>query len=261
MLDETWEVGVCEIMYPSFTPHKEIDNSVRLRYLNEIEIVFFPQARYSSLLELIVYIGSHLKSSVLRHVYLQSVLSTIDWLKKNSKPPTIKPEEIVDDENFNIYNYSKLEYYFSVKQYDSLLALFQDINTYGPRDKFWDDIHKSVLSYSQGSTTNNQPFLFTPNSNIDNRIIVHLYTNIIEPSYTGDVLAKTIRVLSLDPDGGHEIFSTIYYHKLSMFNFESLNIELRYDSGEYVNFQTGAKPTVVVLHFRKNVIKGEETLM
>lgn len=83
-----------------------------------------------------------------------------------------------------------------------------------------------------------------------------VYCDIVEPQVVGDTVAKLLRIISVEKDkyvyGSHKMvtFSQLHYMPVLKREFETLEIDIRTDSGEPVPFEFGT--VCVKLHFRKS---------
>lgn len=82
-----------------------------------------------------------------------------------------------------------------------------------------------------------------------------LYTDIIEPQYVGDVMSSLLRIIPLDPStyiyGAYKthIFSPAHYLSVMRREFDTIEIDIRTSTGEFIPFQFGT--TCVKLHFKR----------
>jgi hypothetical protein len=85
---------------------------------------------------------------------------------------------------------------------------------------------------------------------------VYVYTNIIEPVLIGDTFAKLLRQCEIPnhSEFGDQCvvkYDNLYYFSLCAQEFESIEIELRLDTGDLVPFDFGR--SAITLHFRKKL--------
>ena len=83
---------------------------------------------------------------------------------------------------------------------------------------------------------------------------LYIYSDILAPRIVGNTKASLFRqvIVSADIDYGktaHEKFQNLYYHPLNHFEIDSIRIEIRDVTGEYVSFNKGE--ITITLHFRK----------
>lgn len=82
-----------------------------------------------------------------------------------------------------------------------------------------------------------------------------IYSDIVEPQLVGDNAAKLLRIVTVEKDkyvyGSHKmiVFSQPHYVPVLKREFETLEIDIRSDTGEYVPFEFGT--VCVKLHFKK----------
>jgi hypothetical protein len=83
----------------------------------------------------------------------------------------------------------------------------------------------------------------------------YVYSDIVEPQVVGDIQAPLLRIVKVDGKNG-EIISCHYdrpqYVPVIRQSFQTLDIELRLNSGDFVPFERGK--VIVVLHFRMRQI-------
>jgi hypothetical protein len=84
---------------------------------------------------------------------------------------------------------------------------------------------------------------------------LYVYCDIIEPQFTGDVIAPLLRIVSVDKssymitDQKTCIFSEPHYVRVLVNQFDSIEIDIRLDTGKPAPFQFGT--SCVKLHFRR----------
>jgi hypothetical protein len=90
---------------------------------------------------------------------------------------------------------------------------------------------------------------------------LYVYCDIIEPQFTGDVISPLLRIVSVDKssymitDQKTCVFSEPHYVRVLVNQFDSIEIDIRLDTGKPVPFQFGT--SCVKLHFKK--IENEST--
>ena len=83
---------------------------------------------------------------------------------------------------------------------------------------------------------------------------IYCYSDIVSLQNVGDTRAPLLRIVPVTGKVGHVVyhsFDSPTYLKVSRTVFQSIGVELRQDSGEYVQFEYGK--VVLVLHFRKSI--------
>lgn len=83
---------------------------------------------------------------------------------------------------------------------------------------------------------------------------IFVYTDIVDYVYVGDKTAPLLRVIPLanttnNPDQYTHVFTNVHYIPVSRRNIETIQLDLRTDTGEYVSFLSG--PSILKLHFRR----------
>jgi hypothetical protein len=83
----------------------------------------------------------------------------------------------------------------------------------------------------------------------------YLYTDIVSPQIVGDIQAPLLRIVRVKGQDG-EVISQYYdrpqYLPVVRQSFQTINIELRLNSGDFVPFERGK--VIIVLHFRMRQI-------
>lgn len=81
-----------------------------------------------------------------------------------------------------------------------------------------------------------------------------IYCDIIEPQVVGDTIAQLLRIVTVDKSkylyGTHKMLPQPHYVPVLKREFETLEIDIRSDSGEPVPFEFGT--VCVTLHFKKS---------
>lgn len=255
-LDGKWEVGLSEIIYNASNTSSDLNeeeltsnnfNTLLLSYNDEQESVIFPGGKvYRSLASFFLDIMSRVKNHRLGQETLQILISELQAAHSNAEVTPRLPDYGPDIKTNTIIHGSK-RIRFAVGEYNSVGELLNEI------DSHIDDLKTRLELMATGTS------ILMKNINYFHRKLVShgiqspvfVYMNLIEPSFSGDVLAKTLRIINLEHKGGHFIFNPIYYHKLSVFSFENVEIALRYSDGELVNFFRNSEPTIAVIHFRR----------
>lgn len=81
---------------------------------------------------------------------------------------------------------------------------------------------------------------------------LYVYSDLVFPQLVGDTYAPLLRVVPVQEkeygDIVHQTFQTLQYIPVSKRNFDTIEIDIRNDSGESIKFASGK--TLIVLHFR-----------
>lgn len=249
-LDDEWVCGLSEIVYntwtPSAAPPPMGDNTVFLQIKGESELVYFPAKKYDSLETFFVEILARIKNHHLGQQILQELLRELNSAYSLADTTQFYPP-YPSKTRTNVIFHNGKEIRFAVDHYKSLGELVTEINccsiNVGTR--------KELLATALSLLLHHSNFFHDKILQNQEHDLAFVYSDIINPVISGDVLAKTLRVVDLKNKGGHEIFNPIYYHSLSRHTFESIEVAIRNGAGEYVHFRSGSTPTLVVLHFRK----------
>jgi hypothetical protein len=81
---------------------------------------------------------------------------------------------------------------------------------------------------------------------------VYIYTNIVHPQHVGDTLAPLLRVIPVtNTNSGqiHQVYNTPYYIPVSRMHIDTIEIDLRTDTGDRIVFEAGK--VMCKLHFRQ----------
>lgn len=84
---------------------------------------------------------------------------------------------------------------------------------------------------------------------------IYVYCNLLEHTLVGDTKAPLLRIVNIDGKSGdtaHSIYDNVLYVPLHQKSFDSIEIDMRNDSGHSIPFQYGK--SFVTLHFRKRKI-------
>ena len=87
--------------------------------------------------------------------------------------------------------------------------------------------------------------------------LIYVYCDIIAYQYTGDLMARLLRVIHHNADKSknngvaHYLFQPVYYIPVAVNSFETIEISLQTEHGQPLPFRTGPTPAHVVLHFRR----------
>ena len=138
---------------------------------------------------------------------------------------------------------------------DELLAMFgfeniqNEANKYEPQSK---NIEEATI-ISNGVIKGN--IVSKRISDIDAGVSsLYVYCSIIKPSYVGDTLSKLIRVVQVPRcvygEPVQKIYDIPHYFQLCYSEFDRIEISIRDDTGEPIEFNDGN--VVVVLHLREN---------
>lgn len=81
---------------------------------------------------------------------------------------------------------------------------------------------------------------------------LYTYCNVIEPHMVGHVLAPLLRIIPIrgkDGDLVTRTYENICYHPVQQKHFDTIELVIRDDTGQYVSFERGK--VVITLHFRQ----------
>lgn len=246
-LDETWEVGLSEILYNSSLPQldgKFEENSLILNVGEETEIIYFPTRAWPSFETFIAFLMDKITNYHLGQLLMEKFLAE---LKKQYQDRWFMMGRAKTAEPANHIYYKNIKISFPIRQYTSIRDLMTEINSQVGAETTRNEILLAAYTFIE-----KQPnFFYNKIKAEGKRQIAFIYLNLITPTISGDILSKTLRIVHLNSKGGQAIFNPIYYHKLNHFSFEMVEVSMRTDKGEYINFSPSSQPTIVVLHFRR----------
>lgn len=249
-LDEEWVCGLCEIMYNSWTPSSNPppmdENTVYLSSKGESELVYFPTKINDSLDTFFVEILSRIQNHHLGQQILQELLRELNSAYSLAETTQFYPP-YPSNTRTNVILHKGKEIRFAVDHYKTLGELVTEINCcsidVGTR--------KELLATALSLLVHHANFFHDKIVENQDHNLAFIYLDIINPVISGDVLAKTLRVVDINMKGGHSIFNPIYYHSQSRHTFESVEVAIRNTNGNFVDFRSGSTPTLVVLHFKR----------
>lgn len=96
------------------------------------------------------------------------------------------------------------------------------------------------------------PFIADPNAVFP---LLYIYSDIVSPQIVGDVQAPLLRIVRVNGKDGETVsvhYDRPHYLPVSRQCFQSIEVETRLNSGEYVPFERGK--LIIVLHFRRRQI-------
>lgn len=253
-LGEQWACGLTEVIYNSSHSNFIDDNggsrlnSLTMEADGEKEVIKFPRTDFISLEHLFTYLISLVKS---HHLGQLMVNECVDVIRKKMLTADTMPFKAAYEDHVltNTLTYDNHIIRFAVKDYESVSELFDEIEKLAVNKR----VRVELLARALALLMNNINHFYKMSIHRQDQVLAHIYVDVIESVLSGDVSAKTIRIAELDRKGGHLIFNPVYYHKLSQFNFDTILVEIRDDDGDYVNFRTSEKPTLLVLHFKRVV--------
>lgn len=83
---------------------------------------------------------------------------------------------------------------------------------------------------------------------------LYVYSDIVKPSFVGDTFSKILRIVQVPNvkfgDSVKQIFDNPHYLPLNSNEINSIEIDIKDDTGQPIKFRFGR--TICVLHFRKN---------
>ena len=80
-----------------------------------------------------------------------------------------------------------------------------------------------------------------------------IYTDLIKHRMIGDKLFQCIKMLVSDGDEQLIEYKNPEYYPLQRLNFNSISISMLNDQGEKINFHPSSAPTMITLHFKKEI--------
>ena len=127
-----------------------------------------------------------------------------------------------------------------------------DLRNLGIKKELWEStttIPEEIISYTAPDTYDISGGIHT----------LLMYCDIVVPHLVGDSKTQLIRNIEIPNrlsygDQVHLKFDEIFYHKLITKEFESIEIDLKDDSGKNIPFSHASN--IVVLHFKKKLYKG-----
>lgn len=81
---------------------------------------------------------------------------------------------------------------------------------------------------------------------------LYVYCNVVEPHMVGDVLAPLLRIVPIRGKDGDLVtrsYDNISYHPVQQKHFDTVELDIRDDTGRRVSFERGK--VVITLHFRQ----------
>lgn len=259
-LDGDWDVGLSEIIYPASESIDSLDleseelgesfNTLTIFSTHDPddhEIINFPKKNYRSLENFFLDILRRIKNPIIGRENVQVLLKELHAAYSNIDAIPNEEFDVSRPHNEFLIDGERIAFY--VGKFESLGELINQILTLikskPMREKFLILATKLVmdnLGYFERKVLSHGFYS-----------IAYIYADIIESSLTGDVQSKSLRVINLNAKGGHHVFNPVYYHKLSIFNFRDISVQIRYDDGSFVKYRRSVSPTLVVLHFKKRV--------
>ena len=91
-------------------------------------------------------------------------------------------------------------------------------------------------------------FVADPNASFP---VIYVYCDLVEPQIVGDVQASLLKIVKVDGKDGEMInvhYSRPYYVPVIRQHFQTIQIDIRLHSGEFVPFERDK--VIMVLHFR-----------
>ena len=113
---------------------------------------------------------------------------------------------------------------------------------------------KQLLGFTSETITGtmHSPFVADPHAAFP---FFYVYTDIVSPQIVGDVQAPLLRIVKVEGKDGEIIshhFDRPQYLPLIRQSFQTISVELRLNSGNFVPFERGK--VIIVLHFRMRQI-------
>lgn len=258
-LGDEWVCGLSEILYnPSSSETRQAFessivtdpvkyNSLKLKSTDgEYEIIKFPQQNFQNLEHMFTYLFGLVNNHHLGQQMVDQIIKLIQYKSTVADQMTFKaPYKKSVLTNSLMFKTHKIR--FAVQHYPSVSDFFDEIEQFAI-DK---NVRMELLSTALLILLNNVNYFHKLTLHSHETVVAHIYCNIIASVRSGDSLSKSIRVTQLNRKGGQIQFNPIYYHTLSHFNFDVIDISIRNDDGEFINFKASEKPTLIILHFQR----------
>ena len=89
---------------------------------------------------------------------------------------------------------------------------------------------------------------------------IYLYCNLVKHNFVGDSITQLLRLIEIPPDSKYRDqitvnYTNVFFHKLSMNEFDSIEVELKNDLNEHIPFLFGR--VIITLHFKKFIKNSE----
>lgn len=228
-----WEVGLSEISFPSLR-----HNIISTVHYAQIANVRLPLRRghYDSVVDV-----------------LQEVTRGFNLYRRDQGRPEVSMHAVVSREEAQELIKNGHQGFFYIKnlqlvglgflapvrlRFSNALA---PILGFSPSVKYLCRRRTLVLGETKADIRTNRPYK-----------TAYIYTDIIEPVIVGDAKVRLLRTADTSCEGGsvvHRIFPAPIYLPLQTKCFDTLEIDIKTDTGRLMPFLTGK--SVVVLHFRK----------
>ena len=249
--EDNWEVGLVEIQYPTvFANIRSKDFWMQFQYgpkSNTKKVTTaIPDGIYDKLENLLLVMNEKLQDSdyVLNFEYLKD----INRIKLTFVVSFAEMQTVILSPSLAI----TLGFILPVDAENMSTFVLYDNDDQMTNDK--------TVTHDSGETTVAILKTKYPPS-IENSIPTHIYiySDVVAPNFVGDVLAPLLRIVEVDEVGKDtcKTFVEPYYIPVLKRDFETIEINIRKDNGDFVPFLSGKLN--VRLHFRRNGALSEKT--
>ncbi len=257
-LPDQWEVGLVEISYTYSWYNLSTRQKLVLLYSDNGEEKFLDEGiyvepgRYEEIKDLMEVINNKLS------------LFSMEW-KNDTKKPSLEYDSrnllislnngvnkknvvvlvVFTEELCDILGFKKrvMDTWYNV--------IVQDYNA-----EYWEKFNEGIKDYQYGEPKFEQIYGIAryPYELSGGTHSLYVYSDIVKPSFVGDSYSQLLRLIEIPPTAkfGEQIlisYPNTYYIPLIMKEFDTIEIDLKDDIGENIQFQFGR--TIIVLHFRK----------
>lgn len=162
-----------------------------------------------------------------------------------SIPDLLKAMTLAEHENKIEFSYNKVTKRVTIKTEENARVILNE----GIGDLLGFD---SVKIGGSAENSVQSPYIADPNALFS---VMYVYSDIVEPQIVGDIQAPLLRIVKVKGNDG-EVISSHYdrphYMPVIRNNFQTIEIEIRLNSGSLVPFERGK--VIVILHFRMRQI-------
>lgn len=256
LLDESWQVGLCEIHYDKKWFNIFDDTQIKLRYFNmkEVEVqesvCIFPKGFY----ELNKFCSG-----------LTTILGGCSSSLKFEKGPKFEHNKVLDKIQFHAGLDKNKKYVFPIFNDEFYLILGIDKEQYETQVDVFLENYKKERTFFLTLNLGDDEFV----DKIENKIFIakntynlsagyhslFVYTDIIKPNYVGDSFVKLLKVVEIpsQTEFGKKIsikYDNIQFFDLDFHEIDAIEVKISDDLGEPIKF-VGDALTIVKLCFRK----------
>ena len=215
-LEGQYEVSLVEMIYPKNWKYRN-DANIRL-YQNNNSNEF-------TIIKVQFFVNETLKELLARLNNLFSISDTaaeIEYHDQSGKIFILLPENaklVFEDGIESVFGFNNFEFTGSLKENKELIVFYSE----------------NVV-----------------NSKLNNINSLYIYTDIVEYQIVGDVNAPLLQVVSTGNEANsliEKIYDSPHYIPVMRSNIETIEIDIRSDLGEKIQFQSGQ--VIIKLHFRR----------